>query len=89
MVRRPALPASKVSDFYEQAVEVIFELEFYQDAKKYLDCHLPQIEVGSNSKHLKLLRHLRFQPRHDAPWFWNMRSMDWGIFIGAALILTG
>eukprot|EP00667_Euglena_gracilis_P000043 EG_transcript_43 len=54
-------PASKVSDFYEQAVEVIFELEFYQDAKKYLDCHLPQIEVGSNSKHLKLLRHLRFQ----------------------------
>jgi len=34
-------PASKVSDFYEQATEVIFELEFYQEAKKYLDRNLP------------------------------------------------
>lgn len=36
-------PASKVMDFYERATEAIFELEFYQEAKKYLTRGQPHI----------------------------------------------
>eukprot|EP00667_Euglena_gracilis_P000076 EG_transcript_76 len=55
-------PASKVMDFYERATEAIFELEFYQEAKKYLDQHLPLMNFGGGRyQRLNFLRRARQQ----------------------------
>ena len=53
-------PSSKVIDFYERAQEVIFQLEFYQEARKYLDAHLPSFDFFPGKKP-GLLRRLRQQ----------------------------